>query len=243
MKKILTIVGLACLSLFIVSCEKETEGISHETNYAVFDLQGGNTIFHTLGEPFVDPGYSAKENGQNVDVTVSISSLYNGYSGNTVDANTPDLYTIAYSATNSDGYEASTSREVYVFNTGDMVNSIEGLYTSTVVRNGSSGAQYTDMEYIFITKTGDNTYSISCGIGGYYQFGRAYGVDYSAPATVVANSIPSNDFSFEQFSVGTFGGAVDITSLTVDPSSKTIIFTSVWDSGYEFVVTLKQVQI
>lgn len=241
MKKILIIVGLACLSLFIVSCEKETEGISVETNYAVFDLQGGSTLFHQLGVPFVDPGYTAKENGQNVDVAFSISSLYNGL--NTVDGNTPDVYTISYTAKNSDGYEASASRKVYVFNTGDLVNSIEGLYTSTVVRNGASGPQYTDMKYIFITKTGDNSYSVSCGIGGYYQFGRAYGVDYSAPATVVANSIPSNDFSFEQFSVGTFGGAVDITSFTVDPATKTINFTSVWDSGYEFAVTLKQVQI
>lgn len=234
--------GLAlCLPLLLLSCEKETEGVSFETHYAVFEKEGG-TVLHQLGEPFVDPGISATENGEPVEINTLVTGLYSGYSGSSVDVTTPDYYTMNYSATNSDGYIANESRDVYVFNNGDLTNSIEGLYTSTVVRNGASSAQYTDMKYVMITKIGDNKYELTCGIGAYYQIGRKYGIDYAAKVEITANDIAANDFSFGPCEVPAFGGAVTFNSFTVDPATKTINFTSVWNV-YTFVVKLKQVQL
>ena len=44
--------------------------------------------------------------------------------------------------------------------------------------------------------------------------------------------------------VGGFGGDATITSMDVDPTSKTINFKSTWPTGpYTFQVTLKQVQL
>jgi hypothetical protein len=103
------------------------------------------------------------------------------------------------------------------------------------------------MEYVIISKTGNNKYKLTCGIGGYYQLGRAYGIDYASPAEITANNISANDFTFSPFVVGGFGGPGRFTSFTVNPASKTINFTSEWVANptttYTFVVTLKQVQI
>lgn len=250
MKNILKIfVGLVSIILFTTlfySCERdlETEGLtSGITNYAVFDYLGEEVVLHPLGQPFVDPGVTATENGQPVTVSISVSGLYTGYSGTTVNVNVPDQYTITYKATNSDNFDAFTYRDVYVSNTGDLVNSIEGLYISTVVRNNVSAARYSNLKYVFITKTGENKYKLSCGIGGYYQLGRPLGITYSAPVTITANDIASNDFTLPPFTVRTFGGVVNFNSFTVDAASKTIHFVNEWDFGYVFDVTLKQVQI
>lgn len=241
----LTIFVLAALS--IVSCEKsiDSDGLSKITFYPEFAVNGDELLLVPSGNPFTDPGVTAQENGQDITVTSSVVGTVQGYSGTTVDADLDNEYIITYSATNSDGFSASTTRTVWVVTTGDLVTSIEGLYTSTVLRNGASGAQYTNMPYILIYKTGANTYEISDGIGGYYDLGRAYGPTYRAiPAEVTAVDIPSNNFTYGgPFGVGAFGGIAEMSNLTVDPVAKTITFTTVWDSGYTFVVTLKQVTI
>jgi hypothetical protein len=83
---------------------------------------------------------------------------------------------------------------------------------------------------------------MSDGIGGYYAIGRAYGNDYAAPMDIIANDIPTNNFTIPNYTVGTFGGVVDNTEFTVNAEAGTIHFVSDWDSGYTFDVTLEQVQ-
>jgi hypothetical protein len=129
-----------------------------------------------------------------------------------------------------------------------MVTSIEGLYSSTVVRNGAVNPQYFDMEYILIRKKpggAANEYELSDAIGGYYDIGRAYGAGYRATNMIVtANDIPGNSFSFSApVPVGAFGGALTMQSFSVDSATKTINFVSDWDSGFNFVVTLTQVAL
>ena len=152
---------------------------------------------------------------------------------------------MAYTATNTDGFQASGIRSVWVYNNGDLVNSIEGIYTATVKRGGKLTAQYTDLEYVLIWKKDNGTYEISDGLGGYYNIGRNYGVNYAArPAIVTANNIPGNDFTVSDFGVGAFGGNVVVSGFTVDPVSKKITFTSTWDGSGNgtFNVKLTQVQ-
>ena len=96
-----------------------------------------------------------------------------------------------------------------------------------------------------MAKVGPNTYQLSDGIGGYYEYGREYGPTYAATgATVVANNIAANDFTIgDSFSAGDFGGVAEITAFEVNPITKTIKYTTVWDAGYTFEVTLKQVPL
>ena len=229
------------------SCEKkvDTEGMTEKlTYYPLFDFKGDKVVMHAKGAAFTDPGVTASENGVQLPVDVVVSGLYSGYSGDAVQGDVADKYSVTYSAVNAEGFPGSVGRTVYVGTTGDFVTSIEGIYTSTVVRNGSAGEQYTDMAFLMVTKTGANEYSISDAIGAYYDLGRGYGDGYrSAGLTVTANDIAANDFtiSSQAEGVGAFGGALETSGFSIDASAKTISFQSNWDAGYLFEVTLTQV--
>jgi len=247
MKTTKILIAVFFITLSFVSCEKnvDSDNLSKITFYPTFEMTGDDFQIITLGTPYSDPGILATENGQEIPVTTSVVGTIQSYSGNAVNADLANEYLINYTATNSDGFQGSTSRVVWVVNTGDLVTSIEGLYTSTVVRSGVVSAQYTDMSYVLIYKTGDNTYEISDGIGGYYDLGRAYGPGYRAtPCVITAVDIPGNNFTYGgSFGVGAFGGVAEISALTVDPVAKTVSFETSWDAGYTFVVTLTQVNI
>lgn len=221
--------------------QKDYEELYDITYYANFEMTGDEVIFNPFGTAFTDPGIKATEAGTEIPVQTTVSGDFFGASS--FNANAADRYLFTYKAVNSDGYEASTSRLVYNVNTGDLVNSLEGLYTATVVRNKVVSAQYTNLKYVMIAKTAANTYVLSDAIGGYYDIGRAYGAAYRAPGmTVTSTDIPGNAFTFGTADVGSFGGAVTMKSMTVDAAAKTINFECSW-GAYTFVVTLKQVQL
>jgi hypothetical protein len=240
MKKLI-IALLISVSCFTACTTVDTADVSRITYFPVFTVSGASTVFVKKGATYVEPGAVAKAGTTIVPTVTTSVGNYTGTSP--MNTSIPDQYLVSYSATNVDGFVGSASREVWVYNTGDLVNSIEGLYTSTVVRNGLSGAQYTDMKYILIWKNANGTYEMTDGLGGYYNYGRGYGVGYAArPVTITANSIATNDFSVPNFSVGAFGGVAKMSGISVDAAAKTITYTTTWDAGYTFVVTLKQVQ-
>ncbi len=228
------------------SCQKrvETEGKTEKiTYYPKFDFKGDATIIHELGTPFTDPGVTASENGNDITVKVAVKGLYTGYSGDAV-GTAADKYSITYSATNGDGFSGTTGRTVYVSGKGDFVTSIEGVYTCTVVRNGTTSAQYTDMKYLTVTKVSDNVFAISDASGAYYDLGRGYGNGYrSAGLQVTANDMAANDFTISQqpSGVGAFGGDLVTSDFSIDAAAKTIYYKSTWSFGYVFEATLTQV--
>jgi len=243
--KYLFILTSICSLSFLTSCDDEpsASNISRVTYFPTFEYEGGNLAIVGCNTSYNLPPVVATENGVELPTTTTITGTYTGASE--FDIAVADKYIIETSAVNADGFPAYLTRTVWVVCTGDLVNSIEGLYTSTVVRNGASGAQYTNMKYVMIRKVGGNVYEISDAIGGYYDIGRAYGDAYRAAGmTITANSIPANDFSFGgPIPVGAFGGSLVMTSFSVDPATRTIHFTSDWDAGFMFDVTLTQVQI
>ncbi|MFV0507350.1 MAG: immunoglobulin-like domain-containing protein [Bacteroidales bacterium] len=244
MRKLLyTVLLVASCSVLFLGCNDDTKGLSDITYYANFDKKGDDVLFQNIREPFVEPGISASANDKELSIEISVAGEYTGYLGKELKTDVADYYNLSYTATNEDGYSSSEDRVVYVVETGDLKTNIAGLYTSTVVRNGSSGAEYTDMEYVLISKISDNKYILSCGIGAYYQLGRNYGFTYDAPVIITANNIQNNDFSSPEFGVGIFGGIAKIKMFTADPSKKTIHYITEWDSGYTFDVTLTQVEI
>ena len=237
MKKIF----LFLCAVSLAACSDESTGdVSKVTNYPNFELLGDETMYIHKGDAFTDPGVVVTEGENEIDYEVSVSGAFTG--GTSVNTNVEDVYTVTYSAVNQDGFAGSITRRVVVAEVGDLITSIAGVYTSTVVRNGVAGAAYTDMEFVLITDNGDGTYNLSDGIGGYYAIGRAYGNGYLAPAEITANNIATDNFTIPDFTVGTFGGNVEMLSFVANEGNNTINFTSSWDSGYTFEVVLKQVQ-
>lgn len=223
--------------------DPSVSNISRVTFFPTFEYEGGDLAFVACGSSFELPEVKATEAGVELPTTTTVQGALTG--ATTFDVNVADKYVITTSAVNADGFPGQVTRTVWVVCTGDFVNSIEGLYTSTVVRSNVAGAQYTDMKYVLIRKVGDNEYEISDAIGGYYDIGRGYGDAYRAAGMVVtANSIPGNDFSWGgPIPVGAFGGNLTMTSFSVDPATRTIHFVTDWDLGYVFDVTLTQVPI
>jgi hypothetical protein len=247
MKSILNITKFSLLLgslLTISSCDNEPEAsnLSRITYFPEFAYEGGTVSLIPCNSDFEVPPVTATEGGETLPVSISTTGISGPVSE--VDINKPDMYIETASAVNQDGFSAELERTFWVACTGDLVNSIEGLYTSTVSRN-SPTPRYYDMEYILIRKVGTNQYEISNADGGWYQFGRALGPGYSSPGAIVtANDIPSNSFSFgPPVEVRTFGGLIQLTSMTVDPATKTIVFSSYWDFDYTFTATLTQVAL
>jgi len=243
--------GLLAICLSLTACGTEDEiGTELITNYAVITYDGGNPMFVNVGAPFEETAIATIE-GNEVPMEASYSGRYRGADGATLNTNVSDVYTASYSAENEEGFIGTQTRQIIVANTGDLVNSIEGVYRATVKRNGAFTApaeDYTDMEFILIWQNDDGTYEISDAIGGYYDFGRDYGVTYINPGgIIVANDISANDFEFPGTQTNvSFGGSSQITSMTVNPANKTIQMVTVWEADpettYTFDILLEQVQ-
>jgi hypothetical protein len=240
------------LATGLTSCDNEDPIGSKTTFYPLIDVIGDDLLFAPQDEPFTDPGATATIDDAEVPVTTTYVGRYQGetYTGN-LDTSVPDLYTANYTAINSDGFPGTASRQVFVGKTGDLVNSIEGLYRSTVFRNGAQGAPasaYTDIEYIIIWQNEDGSYQISDSFGGWYLFARAIADSETPGARIIANDISTNSFTFPGTQSNTyFGGSAKITGLTVNAADRSLDLVTVWQADaattYTFTVHLEQVQL
>ncbi len=247
MKNIINLIKFSFFSgvlLTIASCNNEpsVSDVSRVTYFPTFAYEGGNLALIPCMSDYEVPPVTATEAGTELTVTVETVGILGPVPS--VDINKPDMYVETSSAINQDGFAGETVRTFWVACTGDLVTSIEGLYTSTIARNGPNPT-YFDKKYILIRKVGDNQYELSNADGGWYQFGRNLGPGYASPGAVVtAVDIPSNSFTFgPAVEVRTFGGLITVTSMTVDPVAKQIVFTSSWDAGFTFTATLTQVAL
>jgi hypothetical protein len=253
MKKLILSILVACA--FLVSCESDTTGnVSKVTYYPEITVLGDETVFVPQGGTFTDPGAIATAGEDEIPVVVTAKGVYRGE--NTLNTNVPDEYIVKYTATNADGFNISGSRKVIVYKTGDLVNSIEGVYISTVKRNGSllnpAQGSSVNMKYIYIWKNTDGTYQVSDAFGGWYAIGRRLGISYATQGGKInAVDISTNSFTFPGAPANLtnpgFGGAAELTGVFVDAAQKKVVLSSHWlappATNYAFESTLIQVQL
>lgn len=106
MKILKNISFLGLVLVTFASCDLADPIESEITEYAEFEVTEGQYIYWEVGTPFQDPGVIAMAGEDELEVQISGS----------VDTNTPGVYVINYSALNSDGFPATTSRYVAVGN-------------------------------------------------------------------------------------------------------------------------------
>lgn len=103
MRRYLLVLAAAVIGL--QSCEKlETEGVSFETQFVEFQLNGDAYTSVVLGDAYIEEGAVAKEGEEEKEVTIR----------GAVDVNQVGVYEVVYSAINKDGYPGSVSRTVAV---------------------------------------------------------------------------------------------------------------------------------
>jgi hypothetical protein len=247
--KKLKIAGITMFLLTLFSCSLEPEIGSTITNYPIMTLKGNATVFVPLGGTYNDPGITATESGAPITYTSTAVGTYR--KSTTLDLNKADKYTQTYKATNKDGFSNTITRTVIVYKTGDLVNSIEGVYVSTTKRNNAflpaSQGSSVNMKYVYIWKNTDGTFGVSDALGGWYDLGRNIGPTSATQGGTIAGNIPANSFTFpgNPLSNEYFGGVANITGVNVDPVTKTVTLKCNWlaPTNYDFVSTLKQEQL
>lgn len=114
---------IAALLFITYSCEKNltSEGVSKTTSYVVMTVVGEPFMSIAKGTAFTDPGVKAMEG----DVAATVTTT------GAVDANTPGVYTLKYTAVNKEGYSVSDSRIVCIYDPSAAANNFSGNYART----------------------------------------------------------------------------------------------------------------
>ncbi len=211
------------LSLLVVvmltSCEdKETEGISRLTEYADIKLVEGDVVTLTVGETFVEPGYTAFEGETEITDDVVVSG--------TVDGDNIGAYTITYAAVNEDGFPKQVSRLVLVIPSDLSTIDLTGSYMGRVALGDFEKAAN-------ISKIEDGVFYSSDFFGGRYAIGFDYGSAYSLKTYFVLNA----DNTYTALSTSSPWGPWDIIGGTYDEATNTLSH-AVDQGGFGFAVSL-----
>lgn len=229
MKTTIHILGLAAL-IFLAGCEKETEGISFETNYATFEMTGDNPFIFAMGTAYAEPGIKAIAGEEELEVN-AISD---------VDTSKPGVYTVNYSAINPDGFEASTSRMVIVYDPNAPATDLSGTYVSGVVRtepDGSTPRAYNNLS-VTLTRTAPGIFQVTDLLGGYYALGLNYGSAYAMTGYIAFNN--DDTFTLLDSHVSGWGdGLESFSSGSYNPATESLTWKSVYADSDIFTVTLK----
>lgn len=160
----LLFVSLLALALFS-SCEKEVNSAEPSTTTFLPKLTMNGDALVTLdcsATAFNDEGLTASEGGVDLPVSTSVEGKYFG--GTSVDGS--DVYSISYSAYNKDSIPGAAERTVvWEECNGDFVNSIGGMYTADVTRNGTISAPYMGNGPYIIKDLGGGKFQLSDAIG------------------------------------------------------------------------------
>ena len=205
-------------AVVLASCTKEpsfdypegTVGSSRVTNFAKFDVSGTPVMSIVMGSTFTDPGVKAKEGETEIPVTVTGS----------VNPNTVGLYTLTYSATNKDGFTATSERIVVVLPAAEQDGiDLSGEYLPI----GGAPSNAT------ITKVAKGVYyTTNCWGGGSLAVIPAYFICVDGSTVIIPEQDPGSGRIVTQ-SPGTYsGGMITWTVIRLDFPGGPLVRTKQW---------------
>jgi len=162
---------LAIFVLFLLSCDKETEGLSRSTYYVEFEMKGDNPAIVQVGEPYIDAGVIAKLQGKDVTSQIKIES--------NVNYKAMGLYQIIYtSPPNSDGLKSRVVRDVIVCNPA-VTTDLSGTWdvaNDCYRNNGGVIHTYGGKDYtVKISRIAPGFFAVDDFFAKYYTIYRGYG--------------------------------------------------------------------
>lgn len=159
MKKYISIIIAAALATILVSCEKQSAGVTRITYYPTLELFGDNPCKIAKGGTFTDPGCKAEMNGEDVTSQVNIDL-------SAVNSAVPGVYPVVYSIVNPDGITAKSIRYVYVI---DPAGGIANVY-SGACRNGSGTRNYSGCPTVVYATSTPGVYLVDDLMAGFYYY-------------------------------------------------------------------------
>lgn len=235
MKKILLNIMICAGLVALASCEKKvtTEDPSTITYYVSFELNGDGTMLVPINTTFTDPGVVATENG--VDVNDKVVVTITDPDGNVVTSiptDAPNLYTVSYSAVNADGFPASTSRTVVVYDPA-VTASIAGTYSTDIDQTVYNGYPFStwitakgypgNSATVTFTEIAPGFFSCNDLLAGWYGQIRGYGAKYYMTGIVTLNS--DNSLTLISSYVAGWGDSLDyIANAVYNPETGVITY-------------------
>ncbi len=234
MKKILVFMAACVAALCLLNgCkDKASAGLTSITSYATLTLEGDATVYVDKGTPFVDPGYKATMQGEDVTDRVKVIS--------DVDTEQSGIYTVNYVIVNDDGFPATASREVIVF---DFEHPIEGYWTvdNTVSERDYGGTitPYKGAFPVLILEQSDGSYYVNDMFAGWYAIGAGYGSDYAMTGVITIGA--DGTIALVKSYVAGWGDSLDgLTNGKYDAVNKTIYYEAAYIKIMVLYVTLKR---
>ena len=174
----IAMVLLASVMAFTSCDDDSTGGLTRITYYPELTLEGDETVYLDKGSEYVEPGYTALLNGEDVSDQVIVSG--------TVDGSTSGIYTITYTIYNEDGFSSSATRTVIVLDPNDEV---EGIYytdaNSYRLYSGNQVVYGGSYEILIINYGG--YYYVDDLLGGWYRDRAGYGDNYAMQGYIYVN--------------------------------------------------------
>lgn len=235
MKRIIIFALLS--AVFLIGCKKteiiensQQVGISKVTFYITFKLNVGTTVVFPKGSAYVDPGYVAMEAKNDVTSKVKVIG--------TVDGNKVGLYTLTYTAVNSDGYSSSTKRTVIIYDPAAPATDLGGSYKSSVQRV-SPARNFSGLD-VSIEKLAPGFFYVSDFLGGFYDQGSSYkyGPGYAMTGYMQLNA--DNTITLVSSFLTGWGDSLNkLTNAVYDPATKNISWDAFYTAtNYDFKVVL-----
>lgn len=232
MKKIFGLLVLALTLTGLSSCDYDGDDDSYVTHYVTFELNQGSKYLVPVGSTYKDPGFKATEGSEDVSSKVSVG-------GDEVDANSVGVYNVTYSAVNKDGYSASATRQVVVYDPS-ITTDISGDYVTGAGSNRTTGSVVPITGYkVTITKIADGLFYISDLFGGFYDQYKGYGSSYAMTAYLKLNA--DNTISLISSHINGWGDSVDdLTNCKYDPQTGKITYSTGYASAMTFNIVLEK---
>ncbi|MDR0415084.1 MAG: DUF5012 domain-containing protein [Prevotellaceae bacterium] len=209
---------LFCAAALLCCCEKKTENVSKTTYYCDLELKGSSAVLLNTGEQYVDPGYTATENEEDVSDAVIVTG--------SVNEEQAGVYTLTYTVYNQDGFPKVAQREVFVCDpTPSPIESGYYYVSKASKRDDGPSPEYASEPVVAIYQLAPGVFYLSDLFGGYYHVGRGYGVAYATPATVEFDGTTLTLLNSEATPWGdTFGSVTG----TYDAATKTLSISTVY---------------
>ncbi len=240
MKKIIICLATAIAFVF-TACEEveHAEGMK-TTYYPVWNLEGGSLYAYQVGSEFVDPGYSATLDGEDVTADVEVIGE--------VDGETSGMYQLTYSYTNPDGFTNTITRTVAVYDIANAgTTDISGTYSSSncsfyraddsLVRDWNAYGGY-EYEQVITPGPAQGLFYVQDLYAGFYQYYYGYGAGYAFKALILLNADNTINI-LNGADIDPWGDSIDdhTTASFYDPANDKVVINWWWAYYSDFRCT------
>lgn len=179
MKKLRYITLSFAAACLLASCGEKEESRTWVTAYPVLTMEGESVYYMDKNEDFTDPGCVAILDGEDVSDQISVQS--------NLDLSKSGKYTINYTIVNADGFSASASRTIYVFDPADSFTGIYEVKPGSHRISGGARSDYSGFPVLIYGNASDG-YTVTDLLGGFYEYLRGYGPAYAMTGMVSLGS-------------------------------------------------------